>query len=190
MQVKVVKGNIIRFLGKSEKILVNPDKEVVESPKYGSRIVVFTGEKYDFLGLGFDGVVIRGPGEYEVGGVEISGVDANGDGVVYLVNLDGVMVAVVESLSKEVGNKLVDKVKGVDVLVLLAEEGGKVDSKAVLAVAKKWGVNYLIPVGFTEEKLKVLLDVVDREDLEPVPSLKVEKDSLPDGMEVVLLSSK
>ena len=190
MQVKVIKGNILRFLGKDEKILVNPSQDVMGTKKYESRIVLFTREELDFLGLNFDGVVIRGPGEYEVGGVEIDGVDANGDGVVYLVNLDGVLLGVVGELTETLDEKLVEKISGVDVLVVLAQSGQKADCESVLAVAKKWGVNYLVPVGFDSDSLEVLLDAVDSEGLQTVSSLKVEKETLPDGMEVVLLSSE
>jgi len=189
MNIKVLRDGCLCLLGKDEKILVNPGKEVLDDKKYRSRIVLFTREELDFLGLSFEGVVIRGSGEYEVGGVEISGVDGNGGGVAYLIGLDEVMMAVVDGAGSPLDKKLVDKVKGVDVMLVMARRGEKVDSKAVLAVAKKWGVNYLVPIGFESDDLEVLLDSVDREDLQTVASLKVEKDGLPDGMEVVLLSN-
>lgn len=190
MRIKVIRGNILWFLGRDEKVLVNPSQDVIGTKKYESRIVLFTREELDFLGLNFDGVVIRGPGEYEVGGVEINGVDANGDGVVYLVNLDGVLLGVMDGLTEAVDEKLEEKISGVDVLLVLARSGQKADCKSVLAVAKKWGVNYLVPVGFGSDSLEALLDAVDSEGLQAVNSLKVEKETLPDGMEVVLLSSE
>ncbi|HPD44895.1 MAG TPA: hypothetical protein PK131_01820, partial [Candidatus Woesebacteria bacterium] len=56
-------------------------------------------------------------------------------------------------------------------------------------LAKKWGVNYLIPVGGKPDSkvLVTFLDEVDEEGLEPIESLKVDKDNLPDGLEIVLL---
>ena len=151
--------------------------------------MLFTREELDFLGLTFEGVVIRGPGEYEVGGVEISGVDGNGDGLAYLIGLDEVVMAVVDGRGSSLNKNLIEKVKSVDVMLVMVRSGERVDSKALLTVAKRWGVNYLVPVGFESDDLKVLLDAVDREDLQTVTSLKAEKDSLPDGMEIVLLSN-
>ena len=181
--------NSLCLSGKGEKILVNPGKEVMGDKKHASRVVLFTREELDFLGLNFGGVIIRGPGEYEVGGVEISGLDSDGGGVAYLIGLDEVMMMVVDGSGGFLGKSLMDDVKGVDVMVVMVREGEKVDDKALLAMAKKWGVNYLVPIGFESNDLEVLLDAVDREDLQTVASLKVEKDSLPDGMEVVLLSN-
>ena len=189
MNIKVLKDNCLCLSGKEEKILVNPGKEMFSDKKNEYRVVLFTREELDFLGLTFEGVVIRGPGEYEVGGVEISGVDGNGDGLAYLIGLDEVAMVVVDGAGGLLSKKLVDKMKGVDVMVVMVRKGEKVDPKTLLAVAKKWGVNYLVPIGFESDDLEVLLDAVDREDLQTVANLKVEKDSLPDGMEVVLLSN-
>ena len=189
MNIKVLKDNSLCLWGKDENILINPGKEVLGDKKYKSRVVLFTREELDFLGLTFAGVVIRGSGEYEAGGVEISGVDGNGNGVVYLVGLDEVAVVVMNGVGGLLDKKLVDKVKGADVMLVIVKAGEKVDAKALLVTAKKWGVNYFVPVGFESDDLEVLLDAVDSEDLQTVPSLKVEKESLPDGMEVVLLAN-
>lgn len=189
MNIKVLRDNCLCLVGGDEKILVNPVKEVLEDKEHVSRVVLFTREELDFLGLTFGGVVIRGPGEYEVGGVEISGVDSNGNGLVYSIGLDDVVMVVVDGVGGPLDKKLVEKVRGVDVMLVLVRDGEKIDGKVLLAVAKKWGVNYLVPIGFESDDLEVLLDAVDREDLQTVASLKVEKDSLPDGMEVVLLSN-
>jgi len=189
MNIKVLRDNSLCLWGKEEKILINPGKEVLDDKKNQCRVVLFTREELDFLGLTFEGVVIRGPGEYEVGGVEISGVDGNGDGLAYLIGLDEVVMAVVDGGGGSLSKKLVDRVKGVDVMLVMNRGSEKMDGKALLAVAKRWGVNYLVPIGFKSDDLEVLLDAVDREDLQTVASLKAEKDSLPDGMEIVLLSN-
>ena len=140
----MLKDNCLCLSGKEEKILVNPGKEMFSDKKNEYRVVLFTREELDFLGLTFEGVVIRGPGEYEVGGVEISGVDGNGDGLAYLIGLDEVAMVVVDGAGGLLSKKLVDKMKGVDVMVVMVRKGEKVDPKTLLAVAKKWGVNYLV----------------------------------------------
>jgi len=59
----------------------------------------------------------------------------------------------------------------------------------IVSLAKKWGANYLIPVGYIEKdnNLVKFLDEVDAEGQEEIDFLKVEKENLPDGMEVVVL---
>ena len=63
----------------------------------------------------------------------------------------------------------------------------KVTAKMLMEWSKKWGANYLIPVGYSEEELKKFLDSVDEEGLEPIESLKTTRDELPDGLEIVVL---
>ena len=54
-------------------------------------------------------------------------------------------------------------------------------------LAKKWGANYLIPINYNDDELKKFLSETDNEGTESTEGLKVDKDSLPDGLEVVVL---
>ena len=59
-------------------------------------------------------------------------------------------------------------------------------------IAKKSAANYVIPIEFEDkdEELKKFLDIFDSENLESIESLKVERENLPETMEVVLLKTK
>ncbi|MBU3935143.1 MBL fold metallo-hydrolase, partial [Patescibacteria group bacterium] len=179
MQIRAIKRDCFRLSGKEEKVLVNPDKELIDSGKCESRTVIFTRKEYDFLGLTFEGVVISGPGEYEVGGVEILGIDANGEGeeVVYVLNMDGLSLVIMTAGGDLLKDKLGDKINGIDVLVVLPSKEGTLDYKSVLEMAKKWGVNYLVPLAFEAENLKELLDAVDSEGLVSVEKIKIDKEN-------------
>jgi len=192
MQIRAIKRDCFRLSGKDEKVLVNPSKELIDSGKYESRTVIFTRKEYNFLGLTFEGVVVCGPGEYEVGGVEILGIDANGEGeeVVYVLNMDGLSLVIMTTGGDSLKDKLGEKINGVDVLMVLPSKEGILDYKSVLEMAKKWGVNYLVPIAFETENLKGLLDEVDNEGLVPIEKIKIDKEDLPEGMEVICLSVK
>ena len=187
MKIRQISETAVWLLAKDEKVLIDPSKEVMGDKKYESRIVLFSKDDLNFLGLDSKRVVIAGPGEYEVGGIDISGYDNNGDGVAYLLNIEGVAVAVVSTGKEKMSEKMIGRIKNVDVMVIISKGEAEVETKSLLSTAKKWGVNYLLPVGMKEEELKILLDEMDREDGKKEKELTVDKDNLPDGMEVVLL---
>jgi len=189
MEIRQLNTESILIKGKKEVVLVNPSEDKVK--KYeNARVVIFTDKKKDFLGLGTEKVVISGPGEYEVGGIEINGLNGSNGDVIYVMNVDGVRVGVLGNLSETLSEKKVSKVNDLDVLVIGVANKEKISHKHIWDWGKKWGTNYVLPFGVEQdsEDMKSFLDVADREDLEKMDSLKVDKDNLPEGTEVVILS--
>jgi hypothetical protein len=189
MEIKILENQTVFLKGKKESVLINPTEEILSNSKYQSRIIIFTSEKFDNSKLKSEGVIIRGPGEYEIGGVEINGYNAHNGNNMYLIGQDGLMVGVLGELEEPLSDKRIEKINGADILiapVLIKED---VSAKLVLEWAKKWGVNYLIPTGWIEDEnlLNKFLDVADQEGLEKTDQLKVDKDSLPDGLEIKVL---
>lgn len=186
MEIKFLGNNTIYIKGKKETVLVNPEGS---NNKVNSRIIIYNQQKYEVLGTGNDRVSIIGPGEYEVGGVEVTGLAAGDNNTMYTVLIDGVMVGILGKLTEEINEKKADKVNGVDVLVADVSNKTGIGAKALLKLAKTWGANYVIPVGYNSSNgdLATFLDESDNEGLEAMESLKVDKDSLPEGMEVVVL---
>lgn len=177
--------NGLLLKSKGENVLV--DVEDKNELKYKSRVVIYTKGSFDGSDLKDEPerVNIRGAGEYEVGGMGIIGVSGGEDRTVYRLEIDGVVVGILGDFTQPLSDKKVERLEGIDILVVSVNQ----NMKLMLSWAKKWGVNYLIPVGYEEGdgKLKAFLDLVDREDLEAVPNLKVDKTNLPEGMEVVVL---
>lgn len=187
MEIKNNGKSGLQIIGKKETVLVNPSGDTLK--KSGSRVILYNRKVETGLLTMENKVLIIGPGEYEVGGVEINGHNDGESGVVYSVVIDGVTVAILGSLKGELSEKKIDKVGSAD--VLLADIGGYGESqnKALLKLAKKWGANYLLPYGQSESGTETsdFLNVTDNEGLEAVDSLKVDKDTLPEGMETVIL---
>lgn len=190
MEIKVLEKNSVYLKGKKENILINPSEKRREDSKYPSRVFLFTSEKYDGMGFGGDRILIRAPGEYEVGGVEINGYPAGGENTFFVINIDGIKVVFLGDLEETLSDKRIEKVDSADVLlapVLIKDDS---NGKLILDWAKKWGVNYLVPMGYSDEDkadLDKFLDQVDQEGLEAVESLKVDKNDLPDGLELRVL---
>jgi len=185
MEIKRLNKKSLLIKGKKESLLINPESET----KQTARIHLFS-ETRNIMTETDNAVVIAGPGEYEVGGIEITGIKT-GDtgGLFYIIYVDGVRVGLVSQLTEQLSDKKIEKVGEVDVLLadVGEENGGK--AKIIINMAKKLGANYVIPYGYSlgSESLKSFLDETDNEGKEPVEVLKVEKLELPEGMEVVLL---
>lgn len=190
MEIKVLEKNSIYLKGKKENILINPSEKRRDDSKYPSRVFLFTSEKYDGMGFGGDRILIRAPGEYEVGGVEINGFPAGEENTFFIINIDGVKVVFLGDLEESLSDKRIEKIDSADVLLAPVLIKGDSSGKLILDWAKKWGVNYLIPMGYSDEdktNLDKFLDQVDQEGLEAVESLKVDKNDLPDGLELRVL---
>lgn len=189
MEIKVLENQSVYFKGKKENVFVNPNKGDREDSKYPSRIFLFTADKYDGMGFEGDKILIRAPGEYEVGGVEINGYNAGNESTLYVFNIDGIKVVMLGELDETLSDKRIEKIDSADVLLAPVLIKDSASGKLVLDWAKKWGVNYLIPMGYDEDKtmLGKFLDQADQEGLEAIESLKVDKDDLPDGLEIKVL---
>lgn len=189
MEIRILGNQMAYFKGKKENLLINPSKEILETNKYPCRIVIFTSEDFDNLNLKTEAIIIRGSGEYEIGGIEITGYNVGNGETIYLINYEGISIAVLGKLKEVLSDKRIEKVNGLDVLLAPVVIGNEVSAKAVLSWAKKWGVNYLIPTGWIEnsELLTKFLDVADEEGAEQIEFLKVDKGDLPDGLEVKVI---
>lgn len=148
--------------------------------------IVKPGENTTDYGSVAEGkLLIDGVGEYEAGGVEVTGIKYGKDGIMYVMVVDGYRVGVFFKNGQI--EEVIDKVVNLDVLVILDKMEGS--EKKLVALAEKTGANFAILVG-SKEDTKNLLDVFDREDIESVPKFSLKPgEELTEGLEVVLLSS-
>lgn len=187
MEIKYLGKKSFLIKGKKEQALVNPDERMATKDR--PRIVIKNETKIEVDGEEGERVVVMGPGEYEIGGIEINGFSAGVGETFYAVTVDGVTVGILGKLAEALSDKRVDKISGVDILVADIGEDSKIGPKAILALAKKWGANYVVPVGYNSDNgdLKKFMDESDTEGQEPLEFLKVDKDNLPEGTEVIIL---
>jgi L-ascorbate metabolism protein UlaG (beta-lactamase superfamily) len=114
---------------------------------------------------------IKGPGEYEVAGVGVIGVDtfhddqqgaAHGRNTVYLIELDDVRVCHLGDLGHRLADDDLEALGTVD--VLLVPVGGKTTLSAAQAaeVVRQIEPRAVVPMHFAIPGLKIELDSVDR----------------------------
>jgi len=188
MEIKLLNKDIVFIKGKKESVLVNPKEKELNDTKLMARIVIFTNENNGKADLVGDRVLINGAGEYEIGGIEINGINGEDGNTAYRLVVDGFAIVLLGDLQQELTPKRIERIDSTDILIAPTKIGEATSFKLVKDWAKKWGVNYLIPISKEDESLKLFLDAADEEGLEEVESLKIEKaDDLPDGLEVKLL---
>lgn len=192
MEIKFLNKSTIFLKGKKENVLIDPtEKEIVEN-KSVSRIIVYTNGDFNQMNLANDEkIVVRGGGEYEVGGVEITGINGEDGNTVYRIVIDSFVLVVLGKINQELTPKRIEKIDSTDILLAPTRIGDNCSFKLVKEWAKKWGANYLLPVEDGDDKsLEKFLDEADEEGLEKTDSLKLEKqDDLPDGLEIKLLKN-
>jgi len=136
---------------------------------------------------------IKGPGEYEVAGVGVTGIDtfhddqqgaAHGRNTVYLIELDDVRVCHLGDLGHRLADDDLEALGTVD--VLLVPVGGKTTISAAQAaeVVRQIEPRAVVPMHFAIPGLKIDLDSVDRflkemsvAAADPLPKLSIQASS-------------
>ncbi|KKU91856.1 MAG: Zn-dependent hydrolase of the beta-lactamase fold-like protein [Microgenomates group bacterium GW2011_GWA1_48_10] len=151
--------------------------------------------------------VVRGPGEYEVKRVTISGVSTwhddkggqeRGKNVVYRLTIDGVNVCHLGDLGHKLTDGQVDEIGNVDVLFVPVGGFFTIDSKTAAAVVAQIEPRVVIPMhyyrsGMAETFKEKIVGVEDflremgAEEVVPVPKYGTSKERLPETTTVVVL---
>jgi len=186
MEIRNLGSKTLWIKGKSESLLINPADTLLAENKHKSRIIIFSDGGPRKI-LDNDRVVINGPGEYEIGGIEVRGIRMSEAAIAYVLTVDGVKIGVVLGGGSQEIEKISSELEVSDILVV---EAGAED-RYLIGLAHRIGVNYLIPLAGEEErqKLEAFLDAADTEGKAAVESLKIERTELPEGMEVVVLKA-
>lgn len=183
MEISLWGQKCVYLKGKSVKILLDPRKEDLEKDV---KLVFFEKHEDNYLGLDTgEKVVIWGPGEYEVSGVEVY-CGRIGSGLFAIMQLDEVKIGWISTDKIELSDKKKERLAECDVLIV--KNCGQI--KETWDLVNGMGVNYLIMTDLNEEDKKKLLDMADMEAQAEIESLKLEKISLPEVMEVVILQQK
>lgn len=144
--------------------------------------------------------VLDAPGEYEVGGILVTGIGTKGAGgsrnVVFIIELEGVRVAHLGQLA-DAGAKELDEVKGADVLLLPVGGAGSITGAASADVMTTVDPRIAIPMGYrTEAERMEGLEPLERFlketglKPEPEPKLTVSKSSLPSDLTIRVLEAR
>ncbi|MEW6030244.1 MAG: MBL fold metallo-hydrolase [Chloroflexota bacterium] len=148
--------------------------------------------------------VIDGPGEFEIGGVFITGVQTDGAAkkksaeptrnTLYVFDYDGITVAHLGDLKQVPSQAEVEALGTVNVALVPVGGGGGLNAAKAAEVISLLEPNIVVPMHYSTPDAKVSLDSLNKFLKEmglgktaPQPSLKVTRSGLPDETHVIVL---
>jgi L-ascorbate metabolism protein UlaG (beta-lactamase superfamily) len=156
--------------------------------------------------VGGEPVVLRGPGEYEVREVLVTGVGtfhdddkgaARGRNTIFAIRLDDLVICHLGDLGHELAAAALEKIGDVDI-VLVPISGAEVNLTAARAaeIIHQLEPRVVVPMSYDPDAEKKdspfdrLLHELGVKELTPVPKLSVTRGSLPENVQVVALDSR
>ena len=170
MEIIPLSKSSLKIKGKRAAIVLDPDSSI-RVKAAADAILVFPNINSDLSKVEEWRVCIRGGGEYEVGGIKISGVK-NGKHFAYKLFVDGMSIACSSADSLE---GLRDVLSGQHILILTASE--KFDLSLISTLEPRIVILY-------GEKAA---DIPQKDDIIKTSKFSVTKDKLPEKMETILL---
>ena len=149
--------------------------------------------------------VIDGPGEFEIGGVFITGVQSDTTGkkkakdnplrnTVYVFDYDGITVAHLGDLKQTLTQSEIESLGTVNVALVPVGGGGGLNAAKAAEVISMIEPNLVIPMHYSTPATKISLDSLNKfvkemglSKTETQPSLKVTRSGLPSETHVVVL---
>ena len=149
--------------------------------------------------------VITGPGEFEIGGVFITGVQTDASGkkakdvvrnTLYVFDYDGITVAHLGDLKNVPSQAEVEALGTVNVALVPVGGGGGLNAAKAAEVVSLLEPNLVIPMHYATPDAKIQLDALNKflkemglgaNAVETQAALKVTRSSLPDETKVVTL---
>ena len=151
-----------------------------------------------------DPLVLTGPGEYEVKGISVVGVQTYHDGVsgaergkntVFNLIVDGVHIVHLGDLGHQLTEEQLGEIGPCDILMIPVGGVYTIDAEEAAKVVAQLEPRVIIPMHYKVEGLKYELGEVElflkQMGSEPqalVPKLSITKDKLPDETQVIVLS--
>jgi L-ascorbate metabolism protein UlaG (beta-lactamase superfamily) len=147
--------------------------------------------------------MVKGPGEYEIARVFITGIRTfhdeeggrnRGDNTIYVIEIDGLTLCHLGDLGHTLSPEQVEELNHTDVLLIPVGGVSTINAAAATDIVRSIQPRLVIPMHFRTE-VTTWLEPVDRflkemgaGSLAPQPKLSVTRSSLPGEMQVVRLS--
>jgi len=150
--------------------------------------------------------VITGPGEFEIGGVFITGVQTNRKSkqsanelrnTLYVFDYDGITVAHLGDLQRVPSQTEIENLGGVNVVLVPVGDGKSLNASKAAEIVSLLEPGIVIPMHYQVPESNLELAPLNRflkemgvGKVEPIPSLKITRTSVPSEARVVVLEHK
>lgn len=200
-----------KLKGKTATVFIDPYKEEftgLKLPRDLAASVALSTHNHDDhnnLNAVTDAVLkVTGPGEYEVGGVSITGISTfhdkengaqRGRNTVYNISIDGLNIVHLGDLGHTLSESEIEEIGSTDVLLVPVGGVYTIDAKTASDVVSSLEPKIVIPMHYSLPGLKFELEPVGNflkemgfDSAEPQPKLSITKDKLPGELQVVVLN--
>ena len=211
MEITWLGHSCFKLKGKQATVITDPFSPGIGYTlgKVSAEIVTVShphaGHSY-IQGVGDEPRIIKGPGEYEAGGVLTVGVHTyhdnekgvqRGKNTAFVIDIDDVMICHLGDLGHVLTAEQVAEIDGVDVLMVPVGGVSTIDAVQAAQIVRQLEPKIVIPMHYKTDALKRTLETVDRflkemgvKEAVHQPKLTVNKNSLPLTMQVVVLNYK
>jgi L-ascorbate metabolism protein UlaG (beta-lactamase superfamily) len=147
---------------------------------------------------------IKSPGEYEMGGIFITGIptfhddkkgELRGKNTIYVIEMDGITLCHLGDLGHPLGPQLVEEIGDIDILFLPAGEVSTILIDTAVEIVRQLEPHIVIPMHYKTEAFTGNLSPVDKfldkmriRELEAKPKLSITSSSLPTPTQTIVLS--
>lgn len=150
-------------------------------------------------------MVFSEPGEYEVGGVVITGIDSfhdnsqgsqRGKNIIFHMLFDNLNIVHLGDLGQQILTEAqIAQIGETDILLIPVGSVYTIDAKAAAAIVSQLEPKIIIPMHYKIEGLKFELEGVENflkemgaEGIQPQPKLSISREKLPEEPQVVVLT--
>ena len=147
---------------------------------------------------------IKSPGEYEIGGIFITGVatfhddkkgDLKGKNTIYVIEMDGITLCHLGDLGHPLGPQLVEELGDIDILFLPVGEISTIPVDTAVEIVRQLEPPIVIPMHYKTKAFTGNLSLVDKfldkmriRELEAKPKLSITSSSLPTTTQTIVLN--
>jgi L-ascorbate metabolism protein UlaG (beta-lactamase superfamily) len=209
MEITWLGHSCFRIKGKETKLVADPFDQSLGYPfpgKFTADIVTVSHEHPGHNGVervGDNPRVVRGPGEYEIASIFITGVRAfhdgnqgrdRGDNTIYVIEMEGVTLCHLGDLGHMLSSQQIEELNQVEVLLIPVGGVSTIGAQVAAKIVRLLEPRIVIPMHFkTEvatwlEPIDGFLKEMGTKELTPQPKLSVTRSSLPLETQVVRLS--
>lgn len=209
VEIVALGHSAFKLIGKEISVICDPfadDFVGMKLPKLEANVVTISHEHPDHnnrAGVKGDFICFDSPGEYEIRGAEIIGIQSYHDenkgadrglNTIFVFSIDDLQLCHLGDLGTELSSEQIERIDGVD--VLFVPVGGKdtIDAKKAARVVADIGPKVVIPMHYGNAKLGLdgvehFLSEIGKEP-KRVSEIKLKKKDLAEDLEVYLLTPK